>query len=164
VLRCPGTRRVNVRREVTLARFLAGPGRCASNHGMAAGFSRSAPSPGSGLRAKAERRAAAATRASPPTRDSFRLVRIPSPMLARAFLTCTGSFFSRTARAVKIVVRHGGIPRPIRWLAALGLLPVPGPFDEAVLLLVALIMFVFYRSQLHEAWAQAKRGRFANPT
>ena len=56
---------------------------------------------------------------------------------------------------MKIVIRHGGIPRPIRWLAAVGLLPVPGPFDEAVLLLVALILFAFYRPQLREAWAQA---------
>ena len=56
---------------------------------------------------------------------------------------------------MKIVVRHGGIPRPIRWLAAVGLLPLPGPFDEAVLLLVALILFVFYRPQLREAWQQS---------
>jgi len=35
------------------------------------------------------------------------------------------------------------------------LLPVPGPFDEAVLLLVALVLFVFYRPQLREAWAQS---------
>jgi hypothetical protein len=66
------------------------------------------------------------------------------------------AFLRRTARAVKIVVRHGGIPRPIRWLAAIGLLPVPGPFDEAVLLLVALILFVFYRAQLREAWQEAR--------
>jgi hypothetical protein len=56
---------------------------------------------------------------------------------------------------VKIVVQHGGIPRPIRWLAAVGLLPVPGPFDEVVLLLVALVLFVFYRPQLREAWEQS---------
>jgi len=64
-------------------------------------------------------------------------------------------FLKRTARAVKIAVRHEGIPRPIRWLAAIGLLPVPGPFDEAVLLLVALILLAFYRAQLREAWKQA---------
>ncbi|HLY85926.1 MAG TPA: hypothetical protein VKO84_05380 [Gaiellaceae bacterium] len=64
-------------------------------------------------------------------------------------------FFRRTARAVKIVIQHGGIPRPIRWLAAVGLLPIPGPFDEAVLALVALILFVCYRRELREAWAQA---------
>jgi hypothetical protein len=58
---------------------------------------------------------------------------------------------------VRIVLGHGRIPRPIRWLAAFGLLPIPGPFDEVVLLLVALILFVFYRRELREAWKQADR-------
>ncbi|HEY5693011.1 MAG TPA: hypothetical protein VIR14_00755 [Gaiellaceae bacterium] len=66
------------------------------------------------------------------------------------------AFVRRTARAVRIVVGHGGIPRPIRWLAALGLMPVPGPFDEAVLLVVALILFVFYRQELRQAWSEAE--------
>lgn len=57
---------------------------------------------------------------------------------------------------MQIVVRHGRIPRPLRWLAAVGLLPLPGPFDEAVLLLVAVILFAFYRPQLREAWEQSK--------
>ena len=54
-------------------------------------------------------------------------------------------------------MRHGGIPRPIRWLAAFGLAPIPGPFDEAVLLLVALILFLFYRGELRQAWEDAER-------
>jgi hypothetical protein len=65
------------------------------------------------------------------------------------------AFVERTARAVRIVITHPGIPRPIRWLGGLGLLPVPGPFDEAVLLLAALILFVFYRPQLRQAWRDA---------
>ena len=73
----------------------------------------------------------------------------------RATFKPIGAFLKRTARAVEIVVRHDGIPRPIRWLAAVGLLPIPGPFDEAVLLLVALILLVFYRAQLREAWREA---------
>jgi hypothetical protein len=60
---------------------------------------------------------------------------------------------------VRIVIRHDGIPRPIRWLTALGLLPIPGPFDELVLLLVALLLFAFYRSELRAAWAQARGDR-----
>lgn len=66
-----------------------------------------------------------------------------------------GAFAKRGARAVRIVIGHGSIPRPIRWLAAVGLLPIPGPFDEAVLGVVGLILAVFYRDQLREAWAQA---------
>ena len=65
------------------------------------------------------------------------------------------AFVKRTARAVRLVVGHDGIPRPIRWLAAFGLLPIPGPFDEAVLLFVALILFVFYRQELRQAWRDA---------
>jgi hypothetical protein len=61
----------------------------------------------------------------------------------------------RLLRAEKILARDGRIPRPLRWLAAIGLLPVPGPFDEAVLLVVALLLFVFYRPVLREAWARA---------
>jgi hypothetical protein len=34
-------------------------------------------------------------------------------------------------------------------------LPVPGPFDEAVLLVVGLLLFAFYRDPLREAWAEA---------
>jgi hypothetical protein len=67
------------------------------------------------------------------------------------------TFLKRTARAVRIVLCHGGLPRPIRWLAGFGLLPIPGPVDEAVLLLVALILFVFYRRELREAWERAGR-------
>jgi hypothetical protein len=66
-------------------------------------------------------------------------------------------FVIRTTRAVKLVVRDGRIPRPLRWGGTLGLLPVPGPFDEAVLLLVGAILWVFYRDQLNEAWQRAER-------
>jgi hypothetical protein len=56
---------------------------------------------------------------------------------------------------VKIVVGHRGIPRPLRWLAGFALLPIPGPFDEAVLLIVAAILFVLYRRELQQAWKEA---------
>ena len=63
----------------------------------------------------------------------------------------------RLIRAVRILARDGRIPRPLRWLAAVGLLPVPGPFDEAVLLLVAALLFGFHREPLRDAWRQAGR-------
>jgi len=65
------------------------------------------------------------------------------------------AFLGRAIRAVKIVVRDGRIPRPLRWGGALGLLPVPGPFDEIVLLGVGAIVWLFYRDQLAAAWRNA---------
>jgi hypothetical protein len=61
----------------------------------------------------------------------------------------------RLIRAVRILARDGRIPRPLRALVAFGLLPVPGPFDEAVLVVNGVILWVFYRARLREAWAQA---------
>ena len=63
--------------------------------------------------------------------------------------------FARTLRAVRIVVRDGRIPRPLRWGGAVGLAPIPGPFDEVVLLLVGAVLWIFYRDQLRDAWLRA---------
>jgi hypothetical protein len=64
-------------------------------------------------------------------------------------------FFTRTIRAVRIAATDTRIPRPLRWLAAFGLLPIPGPFDEAVLLVVAMPVVLFYRTELGNAWREA---------
>ena len=47
------------------------------------------------------------------------------------------------------------MPKPLRWVAGIGLLPIPGPVDEAVLLLVAPIFAIFYRGPMRDAWARA---------
>lgn len=73
-------------------------------------------------------------------------------------------FAARMIKAVKIVVRDGRIPRPLRWGGAAGLMPVPGPFDEVILLLVGGILWLFYRDQLKEAWQQARSSSFAKPS
>jgi len=62
----------------------------------------------------------------------------------------------RLIRAVKILARDGRIPKSLRGLAAFGVLPIPGPVDEAALLLVGLLLWVFYRAELREAWARAE--------
>jgi hypothetical protein len=61
-------------------------------------------------------------------------------------------FMTRTIRTVGLLARDRRIPRPLRWVAGLALLPVPGPFDEAVLLLVAVPLIAFYRRPLRDAW------------
>ena len=61
----------------------------------------------------------------------------------------------RAARAVRILLRDGGLPRWLRGLAAVGLAPVPGPFDEAVLVVVAAILWLRYRERLRAAWREA---------
>jgi hypothetical protein len=58
----------------------------------------------------------------------------------------------RTLRAVRILARDGGLPRWLRVLAAVGIAPIPGPFDEAVLLVVAAILWLGYRDRLRAAW------------
>jgi hypothetical protein len=66
------------------------------------------------------------------------------------------SFIKRLVRAVRIAAVDKRIPRPLRWLAALGLLPMPGPFDEAVLVVVAVPLALFYREPLQTAWREAE--------
>jgi hypothetical protein len=61
----------------------------------------------------------------------------------------------RLLRALKLAARDPRIPRPVRAVAAFGLLPIPGPLDEAVLLLIAPVLALFYRSQLADAWREA---------
>lgn len=69
---------------------------------------------------------------------------------------------SRTIRAAGILVRDGRIPRPLRWAGAFGLLPIPGPIDELVLLVVGGILWLFYRERFAIAWDQAApRSRLA---
>jgi hypothetical protein len=66
-------------------------------------------------------------------------------------------FITRTIRATALLARDGRIPKPLRWLVALGLLPIPGPLDEAVLLLIAPPLFLFYRDPMRDAWHRADR-------
>jgi len=61
----------------------------------------------------------------------------------------------RTLKSVRILARDGGLPRWLRGLAAVGVAPIPGPFDEAVLLVVAAILWLGYRDRLRAAWRDA---------
>jgi len=61
----------------------------------------------------------------------------------------------RLVRAVKIAARDDRIPKPLRGLAAFGLLPRPGPLDGLVLAFVGVVLWAFYRGSLRDAWSQA---------
>ena len=66
------------------------------------------------------------------------------------------AFALRTVRAMRIIARDSRVPRPLRWIAGIGLLPIPGPVDEAVLLLVAPVFLLFYREPMSDAWKRAR--------
>jgi hypothetical protein len=56
---------------------------------------------------------------------------------------------------MRLLASDGRIPKPLRRLAVLGLLPIPGPLDEAILLLLAPILFVLHRQSMRDAWLKA---------
>ena len=62
----------------------------------------------------------------------------------------------RIVRAMKLLARDARVPSWLRWVAGIGLLPIPGPVDEAVLVLVAPVFLVFYREPMRDAWARAR--------
>jgi hypothetical protein len=73
------------------------------------------------------------------------------------------AFFKRVIRAARYAATDTRIPKPLRWFAALGLLPVPGPFDDIVLLIAAIPLGLFYRRPLAEAWRRSG-DYFAKPS
>ncbi len=66
------------------------------------------------------------------------------------------AFIARTIGAMRLLARDSRVPKPLRWIAAIGLLPIPGPVDEAVLFLVAPVFLIFYREPMRDAWRFAK--------
>ena len=62
---------------------------------------------------------------------------------------------TRTIRAMRRLASDGRIPKPLRLLAGIGLLPVPGPLDEAVLVVLAPVFLAFYRGPMREAWEKS---------
>jgi hypothetical protein len=71
---------------------------------------------------------------------------------------------ARLIRAVRTLARDDRIPKPLRGLAAFGVLPIPGPFDEAVLVIVGVLLWAFYRDCLREAWSRAAAPAIAKPS
>ena len=88
------------------------------------------------------------TRACSPTRCS------PSAKAYADVVRGALDFSRRLLRALRIAAADKRIRRPLRWIAALCLLPIPGPFDDVLLVLVAMPLALLYRRPLAEAWRQ----------
>jgi hypothetical protein len=69
------------------------------------------------------------------------------------------AFIARTIDAAGLLARDEWIPRPLRWVLLIGLLPIPGPVDEAVLLLAAPLLLVLGREPMREAWRRSEATR-----
>jgi hypothetical protein len=65
-------------------------------------------------------------------------------------------FIARLIGAVRLLARDERIPKPMRWVAGVALLPIPGPVDEVVLVLVAPLFATLYRESMRDAWRQVK--------
>jgi hypothetical protein len=66
---------------------------------------------------------------------------------------------ARAIRAARLLIADRRIPRPVRGLVVVGALPIPGPVDEAVLLLAAGLLYAFYRQPMRDAWSLAAAAR-----
>jgi hypothetical protein len=73
------------------------------------------------------------------------------------------AFGAHVVRAARLILTDRRIPRPLRGLLVLGALPVPGPVDEAVLLLAGGLLYAFYREPMREAWQRSGSDHNSRP-
>jgi hypothetical protein len=66
----------------------------------------------------------------------------------------------RLAKTLQALAKDPRIPRPVRWLLVLALLPIPGPVDEIIGLVALGLIALFWRPILQEIRAQQR----ATPT
>lgn len=70
---------------------------------------------------------------------------------------------ARAARVARSLARDPRLPRPVRWLLMLSLLPVPGPFDELAGLLVLGLIALWWRPVLREALTSSAQPTPSHP-
>jgi len=58
---------------------------------------------------------------------------------------------------VKLLARDPRIPGPVRALIVIGLLPVPGPFDEVVLVGSLALLLVIRPGLIRALWRESAR-------
>jgi hypothetical protein len=59
----------------------------------------------------------------------------------------------------KALVHDPRIPRPVRWALMIGLLPIPGPFDEAIALIAVGLIALFWRPAFKQIRAEQRSAR-----
>ena len=67
----------------------------------------------------------------------------------------TWAFLARVLRAMRLLLGDATLPRWLRIGLAACLLPILGPFDEIALVILASIVWVFYRSAIKTAWSES---------
>jgi hypothetical protein len=61
----------------------------------------------------------------------------------------------RLLEVVKLLARDPRIPRPVRALIIVGLLPIPGPFDEVVLVGSVVLLLVIRPGLIRALWRES---------
>jgi hypothetical protein len=59
----------------------------------------------------------------------------------------------RHLRVARKLATDPEIPRWLRWLLVFGLLPIPGPVDDLVVLFVAVVLVTCYRDRIRHQYA-----------
>jgi len=62
----------------------------------------------------------------------------------------------RLIRTTKELIKEDKLPRWLKIMAAFGIAPIPGPVDEIILFLVAIILIIFYRTLVLTTWENQK--------
>lgn len=67
----------------------------------------------------------------------------------------TGVRLERLLKLAKLLARDPRVPRPVRALILVGLLPVPGPFEEAVLVGSLALLLVIRPGLIRTLWCES---------
>lgn len=59
-------------------------------------------------------------------------------------------------RTGKFLIKSEELPRWLKWAALFAALPIIGPLDELVGIVVLLVLLIFYRGLVKQAWHSTK--------
>jgi hypothetical protein len=59
------------------------------------------------------------------------------------------------------LVRHPDVPRPVRWLLIVAVMPIPGPFDEIAGAVAALVLMRVRPALVSQVWQEVRAARAA---